>query len=260
MQTRGTKRKPDVEPEREVKKAKTGAVLCEKAVDCWNEAVKDLTCQAHLDAEAKALLCDREGCPKEKSCWGGGFSGGWCREHFEQERTKHEVMQTTIFRCTCNAVVEVKDTLCPPCKLRSEHTPDGWTLGKHQMWKCKQHGCRSSKMCNGMHCCETALRLIEGKFFCDWHHDKFIHDKTCKGNKENHKGCRGPVPLQCAMCKDHAKVKFLNNTKQWLCKDCTPIRSALFKENGKVRKCSSCDEDSVAVAQDLRPLCQSHCS
>jgi hypothetical protein len=70
----------------------------------------------------------------------------------------------------------------------------------------------------------------------------------------------GPVPLKCANCDKTDPVKFLNNTRQWLCRYCYKYKRCLFDENGKKNKCSSyeCTNDATCVTSDYWARCDRH--
>jgi hypothetical protein len=229
--------------------------MCERSKDCWEVAVEDFICQKHKDEdkeqERKSRLCIFSGCEQPRN--GGGT---WlCEEHYQEDRKKRDAK----IKCIgCSHEVSVVGTRCPDCQLRFEHTPDGWRKDQYGLWKCIPHGCYRYGGCDIHSCDENANHLVEGKLYCDWHKEKLVHDKTCNGNKDNHKGCRGPVPLNCQLCLEASKVKFLNNSKQWLCAKCLPLREALFKENGRPNKCSYCPQPAAKLGSDLKPYCEKH--
>lgn len=262
------KRKAETAPEEAAaveKKVKCGRVLC-KTDDCWEDAIaEEDMCQKHTNEEAaktrKAVLCQERNCQKK---WQGTTTKGQnlCYDHFIEFRNA-EAKKVYCVECKSTQVDELT-ALCLYCKTKKEHTPDGWTredLLDH--WKCVQHNCCEFKQCGWSKkrgCYRSAKQLIDGKFFCVKHVAHYKHDQICGGKADNHKGCRGSVPLECNNCGNAVGVKFLENTRSWLCKKCYKYKRCLFTQDGEPEECcrDNCHREATLVTADYWPRCDLH--
>jgi hypothetical protein len=162
--------------------------------------------------------------------------------------------------------VEVKENggFCPECIKHREHTKEGWKLSKEGFrWSCIQHTppCKQNAICNIDICMERSVEICDGKKYCEFHADKFEHDKICEGPKDSHRGCRGPIPLTCKRCTKPNKVKFLYKTKEWLCKPCLRIQDLSHNKWGKFKMCTTygCPNEARYVPDDSDQIrCPSH--
>jgi hypothetical protein len=274
----GVKRKaPEggVEGERQAEKKCRIACEQKRGIDkdevCWNpsqgEFLKIETCEECKTAieakKRKAHKCSREECELEAQVWSS--LGQFCHPHHEEAIKKSQEDKLVYCKRGCSQVAIDERKLCAECAKYSEHTKDGWTKEYKGVgwWKCIQHNppCHGGLVCLVGKCSDTPDHLVDGLFVCDYHKWRREHDKTCDGVKDNHRGCRGPVPDKCSRCNTSGLVlKCLNKTRMWLCQGCYEIDDATHNARGQFRTCSrrDCANDARFYAGNGRIFCVSH--